>query len=250
MRFALELGLTGPIVGLPGGDRPRHAGAPTRDGWASCWSIRRCRPTSHATSWSGRARTALTRTSTTWNVSSSAPTTPLADDYSAFMGARAQVSADLLRSIEHPVTKVMAVAEPPHPTEMALVAADVFAGRAAVTVSHPRFLEFVAARGLEGPRGSLARSSPRRAARRDTRDRRPVERPGDARRGRPRGGHAVGPRAGPAVGSLPGAVAGGRGGRRHHRAAGTGAAPHARRNRRTPGRRGGRRRGAGPARDR
>jgi hydroxymethylpyrimidine pyrophosphatase-like HAD family hydrolase len=47
-------------------------------------------------------------------------------------------------AIQHPVTKVLAVGEPPLPNEMAPVARAAFAGRADVTISHPRFLEFVA----------------------------------------------------------------------------------------------------------
>ena len=42
------------------------------------------------------------------------------------------------------MTKVLAVGEPPCPTEVAPLAAAAFAGRADVTISHPRFLEFVA----------------------------------------------------------------------------------------------------------
>jgi Cof subfamily protein (haloacid dehalogenase superfamily) len=69
---------------------------------------------------------------------------PRADDYSAFMGARAELVDDLLTAITHPVTKVLAVGEPPIPVEVAPAARDRFAGRADVTISHPRFLEFVA----------------------------------------------------------------------------------------------------------
>jgi Cof subfamily protein (haloacid dehalogenase superfamily) len=69
---------------------------------------------------------------------------PNADDYSAFMGARAELVADLVGSIRHPITKVLAVGEPPLPTELAPLARARFAGTADVTVSHPRFLEFVA----------------------------------------------------------------------------------------------------------
>lgn len=69
---------------------------------------------------------------------------PRADDYSVFMGARAELVPDLAGSISHPVTKVLAVGEPPLPTEMAPLAAAHFAGAADVTISHPRFLEFVA----------------------------------------------------------------------------------------------------------
>jgi Cof subfamily protein (haloacid dehalogenase superfamily) len=69
---------------------------------------------------------------------------PKADDYSAFMGANAELVPDLLEAIDHPVTKVLAVGEPPIPTEIAPLARAEFAGRADVTISHPRFLEFVA----------------------------------------------------------------------------------------------------------
>jgi Cof subfamily protein (haloacid dehalogenase superfamily) len=69
---------------------------------------------------------------------------PNADDYSAFMGSRAELVPDLLAAIRHPVTKVLAVGEPPRPSELAERARAHFAGTADVTISHPRFLEFVA----------------------------------------------------------------------------------------------------------
>jgi hydroxymethylpyrimidine pyrophosphatase-like HAD family hydrolase len=69
---------------------------------------------------------------------------PRADDYSAFMGARAELVPDLVEAIDHPVTKVLAVGEPPLPVEVAPFARAEFAGLADVTISHPRFLEFVA----------------------------------------------------------------------------------------------------------
>jgi Cof subfamily protein (haloacid dehalogenase superfamily) len=69
---------------------------------------------------------------------------PRADDYSMFMGAIPEVADDLLRSIRHPITKVLAAAEPPLPTEMAPLAREAFKDVAAVTISHPRFLEFTA----------------------------------------------------------------------------------------------------------
>ena len=69
---------------------------------------------------------------------------PKAEDYSIFMGHRAELVPDLVAAIQHPVTKVLAVGEPPLPNEMAPLARAAFAGRADVTISHPRFLEFVA----------------------------------------------------------------------------------------------------------
>lgn len=69
---------------------------------------------------------------------------PGAEDYSAFMGARAELVPDLVEAIRHPVTKVLAVGPPPMPVEFVHRAREQFAGRADVTISHPRFLEFVA----------------------------------------------------------------------------------------------------------
>lgn len=69
---------------------------------------------------------------------------PRADDYSSFMGAQAELVPDLVAAIRHPVTKVLAVGEPPQPVQVAPLARAHFAGRADVTISHPRFLEFVA----------------------------------------------------------------------------------------------------------
>jgi Cof subfamily protein (haloacid dehalogenase superfamily) len=69
---------------------------------------------------------------------------PRADDYSSFMGAKAELVPDLITAITHPVTKVLAVGEPPLPVEVAPAARAEFAGLADVTISHPRFLEFVA----------------------------------------------------------------------------------------------------------
>jgi hypothetical protein len=69
---------------------------------------------------------------------------PRADDYSAFMGAHAELVPDLLAAIVHPVTKVLAVGDEHRPHEVLAEARERFAGRADVTISHPRFLEFVA----------------------------------------------------------------------------------------------------------
>lgn len=69
---------------------------------------------------------------------------PNADDYSAFMGAQAELVDDLREAITHPVTKVLAVGVPPMPVDLSGAARAAFAGRADVTISHPKFLEFVA----------------------------------------------------------------------------------------------------------
>ena len=69
---------------------------------------------------------------------------PRGDDYSAFLGAQAEVVPDLVAWIKRPVTKILAVADAPLPTQLLPLARAHFAGRAEVTVSHPEFLEFLA----------------------------------------------------------------------------------------------------------
>ncbi|HEX8939966.1 MAG TPA: Cof-type HAD-IIB family hydrolase [Candidatus Limnocylindrales bacterium] len=68
---------------------------------------------------------------------------PRASDYSRFVGGRVLLVPDLLAWVRHPVTKVVAVGEPPRPVELAAHAREIFAGRAEAVVSHPRFLEFL-----------------------------------------------------------------------------------------------------------
>jgi Cof subfamily protein (haloacid dehalogenase superfamily) len=143
MRFAVDLGLTGPIVGYQGGliramplpDSRRlgklllHTPLPAASARAILeWTrARGLDPhVNHLERFILRADD------------------PKADDYSAFMGARAELVPDLLEAIDHPVTKILAVGDPPVPTEVAPIARTEFAGRADVTISHPRFLEFVA----------------------------------------------------------------------------------------------------------
>jgi Cof subfamily protein (haloacid dehalogenase superfamily) len=69
---------------------------------------------------------------------------PRTDDYSTFLGARAEVVPDLERWVRHPVSKVLAVGDDGRPLEVLAAARAHFAGLAEVTVSHPQFLEFLA----------------------------------------------------------------------------------------------------------
>jgi len=69
---------------------------------------------------------------------------PRAEDYSSFLGARATVVPDLRVWIRQPVSKILAVSVDPIPDAVMDDARRRFAGRAAVTISHPRFLEFLA----------------------------------------------------------------------------------------------------------
>jgi Cof subfamily protein (haloacid dehalogenase superfamily) len=71
---------------------------------------------------------------------------PRAEDYSTFLGARAEVVPDLRAWLTHPISKVISVAaaDDPIPESILVAGRQRFAGRAAVTISHPRFLEFLA----------------------------------------------------------------------------------------------------------
>ena len=71
---------------------------------------------------------------------------PRAEDYSTWLGARAIVVDDLSRWLRHPVSKVISVASATDPVPESILAEGRtrFAGRAEVTISHPRFLEFLA----------------------------------------------------------------------------------------------------------
>jgi hydroxymethylpyrimidine pyrophosphatase-like HAD family hydrolase len=69
---------------------------------------------------------------------------PSFEDYSGYLGPEADIVPDLVAAIRRPMTKVISVGEPPRPTELLAEARREFAGRADVTVSHPRFIEFVA----------------------------------------------------------------------------------------------------------
>jgi Cof subfamily protein (haloacid dehalogenase superfamily) len=69
---------------------------------------------------------------------------PRADDYSAFMGARARLVPDLIEAIRRPVSKILAVGTEADVAAALNAARAQFAGRADVTISNPRFLEFIA----------------------------------------------------------------------------------------------------------
>lgn len=140
--FARELGLTEPIVGYQGaliraipepGDRRRGrllvhrplAAAATREAIEWTRSIGLDPHVNHLERFIIRADD------------------PRAEDYSAFLGGRAVVVDDLIAWVRRPVSKVIAVSEGPIDHGVLEVARTRFEGRAAVTISHPRFLEFL-----------------------------------------------------------------------------------------------------------
>ncbi len=143
MRFARELELVGPVVGYQGGlIRAMPDPGSTRLGKLLYHRPIRADVAGEIVAWA-RAHGLDPHVNHLERFILQADD-PNADDYSAFMGARAELVTDLATSIDHPVTKVLAVAEPPVPTEVAPLARERFLGAADVTISHPKFLEFVA----------------------------------------------------------------------------------------------------------
>ena len=69
---------------------------------------------------------------------------PRAEDYSSFLGSRADIVPDLVAWLRHPVSKVLAVGIDPIDDAGLADLRRRFAGRASVTISHPRFIEFLA----------------------------------------------------------------------------------------------------------
>ncbi len=142
VQFATTLGLTDPVIGTQGGlirEMPRQVG---RTG-----KLLRHRPLDpavarEAIAWS-RERGLDPHVNHLERLIIRADD-PDVDDYSAFLGTLAIRVPDLVAWIQHPVTKLVSVGPPGLPSSLLDAARAAFAGRADVTVAHPRFLEFVA----------------------------------------------------------------------------------------------------------
>ena len=67
-----------------------------------------------------------------------------AAEYVRFNLGQVMVVPDLDAWVRHPVTKVISVGDAPTPTRLLPAARAAFDGRAVATVSHPKFLEFMA----------------------------------------------------------------------------------------------------------
>jgi Cof subfamily protein (haloacid dehalogenase superfamily) len=72
------------------------------------------------------------------------------DEYRLFVGDRLRIVPDILARAHEPVTKVVAIGDGEHSLGVLEEARACFAGRAEVTLSHPRFLEFLAPRVSKG----------------------------------------------------------------------------------------------------
>jgi Cof subfamily protein (haloacid dehalogenase superfamily) len=69
---------------------------------------------------------------------------PRLAEYQAFLGGLARPVDDLIRVLQRPVSKVTAVGEPPLPESLIGAAQAALNGLVQPTMSHPKFLEFVA----------------------------------------------------------------------------------------------------------
>jgi Cof subfamily protein (haloacid dehalogenase superfamily) len=142
VQFATILGLTDPVIGMQGGlirEMPRRSG--------HVGKLLRHRPLDpavarEAVAWS-RARGLDPHINHLERLVIRADD-PQVDDYSAFLGTHATRVTDLIAWIQRPVTKLVSVGPPGLPASALDEARAAFAGRADVTVAHPRFLEFVA----------------------------------------------------------------------------------------------------------
>jgi len=72
------------------------------------------------------------------------------DEYRLFVGGRLRIVPDIQARAHGPVTKVVAIGEGEHSLDLLDKARACFDGRAEVTLSHPRFLEFLAPRVSKG----------------------------------------------------------------------------------------------------
>ncbi len=66
------------------------------------------------------------------------------EEYRLFVGDRLRIVPDIVARAHRPVTKVVAIGEGHHSLDLLEEGRARFAGRAEVTLSHPRFLEFLA----------------------------------------------------------------------------------------------------------
>jgi Cof subfamily protein (haloacid dehalogenase superfamily) len=69
---------------------------------------------------------------------------PRWEEYATFLGSLAHPVDDILTVVRRPVSKVTAVGEPPLPESLIDAAREALGHIAQPTISHPRFLEFVA----------------------------------------------------------------------------------------------------------
>jgi Cof subfamily protein (haloacid dehalogenase superfamily) len=143
MPFAETLGLTGPVVAQQGA-LIREMPAPGSRGVGRLLYHRPLRPeiTMEVVRWCRERALAPHFNHLEWMVVAS--NEERLEEYRLFVGDRLRIVPDILARAAHPVTKVVAIGEEEHSLDILAEARADFAGRAEVTLSHPRFLEFLA----------------------------------------------------------------------------------------------------------
>ena len=143
MPFAVALGLTGPLVAQQGA-LIRAMPGPDSKGLGRLLYHRPLRPevAVEIVRWC-RARELVPHFNhLEWMIVASDE--DRLEEYRLFVGDRLRVVPDILASAALPVTKVVAIGEGVHSLDVLAEGRAHFAGRAEVTLSHPRFLEFLA----------------------------------------------------------------------------------------------------------
>jgi Cof subfamily protein (haloacid dehalogenase superfamily) len=143
MHFARELKLTGPIAGQQGA----LIRAMTTDGSDGVGRLLYHRPLSAAVTtdvvrWCAAHELIPHFNHLEWMIV--AEDEARLEEYRLFVGDRLRLVKDIAVRAQHPVTKVVAIGEGEHTLQLLDEARAYFAGRAEVTLSHPRFMEFMA----------------------------------------------------------------------------------------------------------
>jgi hypothetical protein len=143
MPFAETLGLTGPLVAQQGA-LIRAMPAPGSRGVGRLLYHRPLRPevTMEIVRWCRERDMAPHFNHLEWMVVAS--NEERLKEYRLLVGDRLRIVPDILARAAHPVTKVVAIGEGEHSLDVLAAGRAHFAGRAEVTLSHPRFLEFLA----------------------------------------------------------------------------------------------------------
>jgi Cof subfamily protein (haloacid dehalogenase superfamily) len=143
MSFAETLGLTGPLVAQQGA-LIRAIPEPGSRGVGRLLYHRPLRPevTLDIVAWCRERDLTPHFNHLEWMIVSS--TEERLEEYRLFVGDRLRIVPDILARAAHPVTKVVAIGDDVHSLDVLEEARVRFAGRAEVTLSHPRFLEFMA----------------------------------------------------------------------------------------------------------
>jgi len=141
--FAEALGLTGPVVGQQGAlARSMPLPGSTRPGRLLFHRPLSAEVTTEIVDWCFERDLTPHFNHLEWMIVGS--TEERLEEYRLFVGDRLRIVPDVRARAARPVTKVVALGEGNHSLDVLEEGRAHFAGRAEVTLSHPRFLEFMA----------------------------------------------------------------------------------------------------------